>query len=92
MYSHSTCAISKECVTKTKNLTKYDKKSYANIGAICKYFGYTTSRNILHYYAIIGCDATSFFNINGRINPFKEVLNNSSCLGLIKWLGENKSE
>lgn len=77
---------------KNKKLNKIWQKSHANIGAICKYFGYTTSRNILQYYAIIGCDATSFFNINGRINPFKEVLNNSNCLGLIKWLGENKSE
>lgn len=74
--SHSTCAISKECVTKTKNKTKYDKSSNANIGTIsinvrvhCQY-EYTVSTNILQYYAIIGCNARCFY-INGRINPFK---------------------
>ena len=52
------CATSKECMTKTKNKIKCNKNSYANIGAICKYFGYTVSRNILQYYALIGSDAT----------------------------------
>ena len=54
--SNSTCAIWKEFVTKIKSKTKYNKDSVANIGAICKckYFGYTASRNILQYYAIIG--------------------------------------
>ena len=87
--SHSACAISKECVTKTKNKTKYDKSSNAYIGTIsinvrvhCQY-EYTVSTNILQYYAIIGWDAR-FFYINGRINPFKEVLKKSGRLGLIE--------
>ena len=45
----------------------------------------------MQYYAIIGCDATSFFYINGKINPFKKILKKSSCLGLIECLSENKS-
>ena len=85
VYGHSTCAITKEWVL------KYDKNSYANIGAICKYLGNTVSRNILQYYAIIGGDATSFFYTIGKINSFKEVPKKSSCLGLIKPLGENWS-
>ena len=84
IYSHSTCVVSKECLAKTKNETKYNKNTYAKIGTICKYFGYTASRNILQYRAIIGCDATSFFYINERINPRKELFKNSSCLGLIE--------
>ena len=74
-----------------KQKAKYDENNYANVGTICKYFGYTPSRKILQYYAIIGCYGTSFFYINGRINTFKEVLKNSSCLRLIEWLGKNKS-
>ena len=74
-----------------KQKAKYDENNYANVGTICKYFGYTPSRKILQYYAIIGCYGTSFFYINGRINTFKEVLKNSSCLHLIEWLGKNKS-
>ena len=31
-------------------------------------FGTTLSRNVLQYYAIIGCDGTSFFYINGKNN------------------------
>ena len=38
------------------------------------YLGKTVNRNVLQYYAIIGCDATSFFYINEKINPLKEVL------------------
>ena len=58
---HSTCAMSKACVTKIKNKTIYDKNSYANIGTICRYISYTPSRSTLQYYPIIGCDTTSFF-------------------------------
>ena len=36
---HSTCAMSKACVTKIKNKTIYDKNSYANIGTIYRYIG-----------------------------------------------------
>ena len=39
---------------------------------------------------ITGRDATSFFYINGKNNPFKEVLEKLSCLGLIECLSENK--
>ena len=70
IYNHSTRTISKECALKC------NKNSYANIGTICKYLENTLSRNILHYYAIIGCDATLFFYMNGKINPLKEVLKN----------------
>ena len=35
-------------------------------------------RNVLQYYAIVGCDAASFFYTNGKINPFKEVLKNQA--------------
>ena len=41
VYGHSTCTITKEWVL------KYDKNSYANIGATCKYLGNNVSRNIL---------------------------------------------
>ena len=40
--------------------------------------GNTVSKNVLQYNAIIGPDATSFFYINGKINPFKEVLKNQA--------------
>ena len=65
-------AISKEC------MWKYDQKSYANIVTIPMYLGNTVSRNVVQYYAIIGCDATSFFYINRKINPSQEVLKNQS--------------
>ena len=58
---HSTCAMSKACVTKMKNKTIYDKNSYANIGTICRYISYTPSRSTLQYYPIIGCDSALFF-------------------------------
>ena len=67
-YSHFTWVISKECVL------KYDKNSYANIDTIWTYLGNTVSRKVLQYYTIIGCLGTSFFYINGKINPFKEVI------------------
>ena len=54
-------------------------------------FGKTVSRNALQYFVITGCDATSFFQINEKINPFKEVLQKSSCLGLIECLRKNES-
>ena len=85
IHSHSKCPKSKECVL------KYDKNSYVNIGTIWKYLWNKVSRNILQYYAIIGCDATSFFYIYGNINPLKEVLKKPSYLDLIECLGENKS-
>ena len=40
---------------------------------------------------VIGCDATSFFFISGKTNPFKEVLKKSRCWDLIECLGENMS-
>ena len=40
----------------------------------------------------VACDATSFSCISQKINPLKEVLKKSSCLGLIEFLGENKYE
>lgn len=67
IYSHSTCAISKESVL------KYDNNSFANIFTIWTYLGNTVSKNVLQ---MLGCDATSFFCINGKINPSKEVFKN----------------
>ena len=67
---------------------KYDNNSYANIGTVRKYMGNNSRRNILQYYAIIGCDATSFFYIIGKLNPFKEVFKNQSAVS-IKCLVEN---
>ena len=63
------CTISKDCVLKYK-------KSCANVVTVWMYFWNALSRNVLQYYAIVGCDATSFFCINGKINPFKEALKN----------------
>ena len=68
IYSYSTCGISKEWVL------KYDTSSYADIGAICKYLGNTSNRNILQYLAITDCDTTTVFYRIGKISPFKEVL------------------
>ena len=86
IYSYSTCAICKEWVL------KYDTNSYANIGTVCKYLGNAVSRNILQYYAIIGCDTASFFFTElEKLAQVKEVLRKSSCLGLIECLGKNKS-
>ena len=48
--------------------------SYKHFMAAWTYLGKTVNRNVLQYYAIIGCDATSFFYINEKINPLKEVL------------------
>ena len=73
IYSHSTCAISQECVL------KHDKNSYANVGTIWTYLG---NIGLLQYYVIIGCDATSFFYISEKINPLKEILKKSTCSGL----------
>lgn len=76
IYSHSTCAISKECVL------KYGKNSYPNVGTIRKNFGNTVSRNILQYYAILGCDKFSFFYIDEKINTCQESSEKMKLLGL----------
>ena len=59
-------------------MLKYDKNSYANIVTTWTYLENTVSRNVLQYYTIIDCDATSFFHINRKINPSKEVLKNQA--------------
>ena len=59
IYSHYTCAISKECVL------KYDNNSYANAFTVWTYLGNTVSKNVLQ---MLGSDATSFFSINGKIS------------------------
>ena len=69
-------------------MLKYDKNSYANVGTIWMYLGNT---GVLQYYVIIDWDATWFSCIRWKINPLKKVLKKSSCLGLIEFLGENKS-
>ena len=53
---------------------KYDTSSYADIGAICKYLGNTSNRNILQYLAITDCDTTTVFYRIGKISPFKEAV------------------
>ena len=85
IYSHSTCAISKECVL------KYGKNSYPNVGTIRKNFGNTVSRNILQYYAILGCDKFSFFYIDEKINTCQKSPEKMKLLGLTEYSGENKS-
>ena len=84
IYSHSTCAISKECVL------KYGKNSYANVGTIRKHFGNTVSRNILQYYAILGCDKFSFFYIDEKINTCQKSSEKIKLLGLTEYSDENK--
>ena len=54
------------------------KNSFANTVIIWTYLRNTVSRYVLQYYAIIGCDKTSFFYINGNINPSKEGLKNQA--------------
>ena len=49
-----------------------------NIVTIWTYLATTVSRNIFKYYAIIGCDATLFFNINWKINPTECLCENRS--------------
>ena len=75
-YSHSTCAISKECVKIwQKHLCWYRNNM--------KVFGNTASRNILQCYALIGFDATLRFYKIGKTLWFKDVFKKSSCLGLV---------
>ena len=50
---------------------KYDKNSYANIGTVLTYLGNSISRNVLQYYAIIGCEKILFFFMNGKNNSLK---------------------
>ena len=76
VYSHSMCAISKECVL------KYGKNSYAYVGTIRKHFGNTVSRNILQYYAVLGCDKFSFFYIDQKINTCQKSSEKMKLLGL----------
>ena len=52
---------------------------------------YLGNTGVLQYYVIIDWDATWFSCIRWKINPLKKVLKKSSCLGLIEFLGENKS-
>ena len=52
---------------------------------------YLGNTGVLQYYVIIDWDATCFSCIRWKINPLKKVLKKSSCLGLIEFLGENKS-
>ena len=54
------------------------KNSFANTVIIWTYLRNTVSRYVLQYYAIIGFDKTSFFYINGNINPSKEGLKNQA--------------
>ena len=69
---------------------KDDENSYT-----CQYdysmniFGNTFISNVLQYYAIIGCDATSVFHASGKINQSKEILKKLSCLCL-KEVFDNK--
>ena len=54
------------------------KKSHANIDTIWTYSGNTVNRYVLKYYAIIHCDAASFFYIYRKISPSKEVFKNQA--------------
>ena len=48
------------------------------------------SKNVWQYYAITGCETTSFSYRIGKINPYKEGLRKLSCLCFVECLRENK--
>ena len=57
IYCHSMYPVPK------KYVLKHGKNSCINIGTIHKYFRTLPVKNIFYYYAILGCDAISFFYI-----------------------------
>lgn len=59
-------------------MLKYEIDSYGNVGTIGKYLGKSVSKNVLQFHVITGYDATSFFQIAGKMNPLKVVFKNQT--------------
>lgn len=75
---------------KVKWQMKYAINSFADIESIYNnHLGDETSRCLIQYHALSGCDTTSFFYGLGKTQPFKRAIDTGK-INLVAMLGESK--
>ena len=57
---------------------KYEADKFADVGAICDYFGRDIASALPAFHSITGCDTTSYFFRAGKCRMFKKVVKEKS--------------